>query len=153
MEGFAKPRLKCLKPWQSMSRRNSSHCSTNWPATSAAGTAHKLRFWMSGLRITRRSCELQNLVIWAQHRPTPHEGQTPALKWRTAGPLAKIAQMSIRSAMLRASSSSARFLGKRICQRYAMLRVRSRWQGCVDPSNFGEYLCLMWGVVFAEPRD
>ena len=48
----------------------------------------------------------QHREDWVHHRPTPHEGPTSASEWRTAGPFAKVSQMSIRSAMLRASSSS-----------------------------------------------
>lgn len=65
---------------------------------------------------TLRNCK--NLVVacagsekieftsWARYRPAPLEGRAAALRWRTVGPFAKVAQISIRSAMLRASSSS-----------------------------------------------
>lgn len=41
------------------------------------------------------------------YRPTFHREQIPASKWRMAGSFAKIGQMSMRSATLNASSSSA----------------------------------------------
>lgn len=50
--------------------------------------------------------ENYEFTVWARHRTTPHEGPARALKWRTAGPFTKIAQISVRSAILRASSSS-----------------------------------------------